>query len=207
MAISTLENVYGVDRAVARGDVARVERAAERLAWMGRDSPRARARLGLLRAREGDFTGGLAEAESGIALHETADGFSVRGDIYALAGRADEAAESYRRALALSPGFAGAANNLAWLLATHPDARVRRPQEAVELAEGASRAAGPYSAHALDTLAAAYAAAGRFDEARRAAARAEELARDAGEEALAREIGSHLRLYVSGRAYLQPRTR
>jgi hypothetical protein len=56
----------------------------------------------------------------------------------------------------------------------------------------------------LDTLAAAYAAAARFDEAvltvRRAAARA----RAEGNEALASDMAARERLYQSGRALSEP---
>jgi spermidine synthase len=53
----------------------------------------------------------------------------------------------------------------------------------------------------LDTLAAAYAAAGRFAEAVAAAERAVPLAESGGQAELARRIQSRLELYRAGRPY------
>ena len=56
-------------------------------------------------------------------------------------------------------------NNLAWVYATSPDPRVRNPEKAIALALRACQQTGFQSAETLDTLAAAYAAAGRFEDA------------------------------------------
>ena len=58
-----------------------------------------------------------------------------------------------------------AQNDLAWLLATCPDNSVRNGQKAVELAQQAVQLSNGRSPEILDTLAAAYAEAGRFHEA------------------------------------------
>jgi Flp pilus assembly protein TadD len=108
----------------------------------------------------------------------------------------------YRAALRLRPGWKQPANNLAWLLATHPDPDLRDPEDAIRIAEalgGAESAPGPA---VLDTLAAAYAAAGRFDAARRTAEVAERLAREQGMDALAGEIGQRLALYRVERPFI-----
>jgi predicted Zn-dependent protease len=88
--------------------------------------------------------------------------------------QSNEAAEEFRQALhlqpAISPGSKNQtwANNLAWLLATHPDAAVRNGAEAVEWATKAAAAATTakqLEADFLDTLSVAYAEAGNFDKA------------------------------------------
>jgi tetratricopeptide (TPR) repeat protein len=56
-------------------------------------------------------------------------------------------------------------NGLAWILAAHPDASKRDPAEAIKLAEHACELTKNQSAGVLDTLATAYASAGRFEEA------------------------------------------
>jgi hypothetical protein len=56
----------------------------------------------------------------------------------------------------------------------------------------------------LDTLAAALAAAGRFNDAIAAAQKAIVLAKTAGQSQLAADIERHLELYRAGRAYLAP---
>ena len=79
--------------------------------------------------------------------------------------RAREAAEEYRQALRLRPDWPELLNNLAWLLAIHPEPGVRNGVEAVALAERACRSTGNTNTSLLATLAAAYAEAGRYPEA------------------------------------------
>lgn len=101
-------------------------------------------------------------------------------------GRVAEAVERYRDILARWPEDVASANNLAWILATsRPD--LRRPEEAVRLAEGAARG-DPTDPNVLDTLAVAYHAAGRQAEALQASRRAADAARARGDEELARAI-------------------
>src|SRR6266700_3118581 len=81
-------------------------------------------------------------------------------------GRVAEAIGQYREALQLAPENVAAQSNLAWLLATSPDSALRNGPEAVLLAEQASRSSDGRRPLALRILAAAYAEAGRFSEAR-----------------------------------------
>lgn len=106
-----------------------------------------------------------------------------------------------RRALKLQPGWPGPTNRLAWVLATSPEAAVRQPAEAVTLAE--SLAKGPPDPDVLDTLAAAYAAAGRFPEAVTAAESAVTLAREKGELEIAAVIEARLERYRRGEAWTE----
>jgi len=99
-----------------------------------------------------------------------------------------------------------ALNDLAWLLAAWPDEAVRDGPRAVRLAERAAELTGRKKPMILDTLAAAYAEVGRFDEAVRLAEQAIRLA----EAAISPESGkadktmlagyrSRLELYRAGR--------
>ena len=128
------------------------------------------------------------------------------------ADQPDAAAEEFRAALQLEPDWPAALRDLATLLATHADAGVRDPPEAVRLAARAvdlvqERAADPDEQFAtnprddallLDALATAYAAAGRFDEAVSTAEDAEALAGGV-DPALAGRIRGQLRRYRDGR--------
>jgi tetratricopeptide (TPR) repeat protein len=92
---------------------------------------------------------------------------------YHLSKRDYAAAErTLRDGLRLRPGALGLQNTLAWLLATSPESTQRRGAEAVTLAEKAVAATRRTDATTLDTLAAAYAEVGRFDDARQAIAEA-----------------------------------
>jgi hypothetical protein len=95
-------------------------------------------------------------------------------------------------------------NNLAWVLATLPPAQGGDPVRAVGLAQRACELSGNRVPGCLDTLAVAYAAAGRFDAAVATAQKAIDLARSAGQAELVKEIQARLELYRSGRAYHLP---
>jgi spermidine synthase len=94
-------------------------------------------------------------------------------------------------------------NELAWTLATSRDARIRDPDQAVRLAESLVHSSETPDLNWLDTLAAAYAAAGRFDDAVRLASQASALAQTQGEAALGEQIRARLALYRERRAFLE----
>lgn len=94
-------------------------------------------------------------------------------------------------------------NALAWVLATSPKAEQRQPEEAARLAEEVCRATQYTDFTRLDTLAAAYAAAGRFDEARQWQSEAVRLARAAGQAEAARKYAERLALYEAGQPYYE----
>jgi tetratricopeptide (TPR) repeat protein len=73
--------------------------------------------------------------------------------------------ERYRLAVPRDPGWLPALNLSAWSLATQPDPGFRDSARAMRLARQLCEATAYQAADYLDTLAAAYAAAGRFSEA------------------------------------------
>jgi tetratricopeptide (TPR) repeat protein len=117
------------------------------------------------------------------------------------AGKVEQAVTFYRRAIELNPK-SNARNNLAWLLATYPDDRLRNGAEAVRLAESMKQDLGEH-AEVLDTLAAAYAEAGDFDKAVATATAGVELARRKNQAALEKEIAGRLDIYRAGKPYRQ----
>lgn len=112
----------------------------------------------------------------------------------ALTDPTDDVLALYRAALKRQPDEALVQLRLARILATSPSERHRNGAEAVLLARAAVDALGD-DAEGLDTLAAAYAEAGRFNDAIRTAARADELARNSGDEQLSHEIQLHVASY------------
>ena len=101
--------------------------------------------------------------------------------LLAARGRTAEAERHFREALRLQPDMPQVLNELAWLLATSADPAARNASEAVRFAERACELTGRRQAPCVGTLAAAYAEAGRFDDAVRAASEAIVIARGAGE--------------------------
>jgi len=107
----------------------------------------------------------------------------------ALAGGDEAAAARWsREALRRDPGLAWAANNLAWVLATSAEPELRNPAEAVLVAERLPTTGPDADPNHLDTLAVAYAAAGRFAEAAAAADRGVALAESSGRPGLAASL-------------------
>ncbi len=88
-----------------------------------------------------------------------------RGDLQADMGRYGDALADYARTIELDPEFGHAYRNGAWLLATCPDEAFRDPDNAVLGAQQALEYSYGERHVALDTLAAALASAGKFDEA------------------------------------------
>src|SRR5262249_19058159 len=98
------------------------------------------------------------------------------GSLLSRQRRTAEALDQWRAALKLRPDWPELLNNLAWPLATDPDATLRNGAQAVELAERACQLTEYKRAVLVGTLAAAYAEAGRFTDAVSAATKARELA-------------------------------
>lgn len=154
--------------------------------------------LGVLLAESGQLDDAIRHHERAVQLKpDFAEAQYLLGVALFARGRAADAARHYEDAIRIREDFADACNNLAWILATDPDERLFNPVRAVELAERACRLTQRRDAGHLDTLAAALAAAGRFEDAVRAAQEAIEVA-DAG---LAGEIRGRLALYKAGQPF------
>jgi tetratricopeptide (TPR) repeat protein len=92
-----------------------------------------------------------------------------------MAGHPREAANEVRAALRTQPDWPLALTTLAWLEATERDAP-RDPEDAVRLASRAAELTRQRDPQVLEVLAAAYASAGRLDEAAQASAASKALA-------------------------------
>jgi tetratricopeptide (TPR) repeat protein len=116
-------------------------------------------------------------------------------------GESAAAITQFQKVLELDPNHVTAQNNLAWLLATSPDPSLRDGRKAVELAQPAVQLSGGVSPQILDTLAAAYAEAGRFPEATETARRALELCVAQNNKPLADVIQNQLKLFEAHSPY------
>jgi Tol biopolymer transport system component/Flp pilus assembly protein TadD len=128
---------------------------------------------------------------------------ALLGGLLCSTGRYDEARTHLEAAYAANPGDISTANNLAWLLATCPDAAYRDGPRALLLAEWACKATAYKSPPLLDSLAASYAEVGRFDDAVRTTRQAIEIVRG-NPKASVDTLESRLRLYTAGRPYHEP---
>ena len=116
-------------------------------------------------------------------------------------GRVRDAMDSYRRALRYNPDSPILLNNLAWLLATNERAELRSADEAVRLAEKACQLTDYRVVMMVGTLAAAYAEAGRFEEAVSTGEQARALALEVGQTDLAERNAQLMELYRAHRPY------
>ncbi|MEX0726226.1 MAG: tetratricopeptide repeat protein [Planctomycetaceae bacterium] len=114
-----------------------------------------------------------------------------------------KALEYDRKIYALNPRRFDALERIAWALATSTDDDVRNSQQALELANKLNQLYGEKSPVALDTLAAAHAEAGNFDEALKISEKARDIARRANNEKLAQEIEQRHQLYQAGKPFRQ----
>jgi protein O-mannosyl-transferase len=136
-------------------------------------------------------------------LPENADAHANLGSAFLAKGQAQDAIAEYRKALQISPGNVAALSNLAWLLATAADPSLRNGSEAVLLAERAD-SEGPRSENhptVLRILAAAYAEAGRFADAKKTARQALQEAEIQGYSTLSNALRDEIALYELGLAY------
>ncbi len=112
------------------------------------------------------------------------------------------AVQHYREALALNPNSAATMNDLAWLLATAEDSGIRSGAEAVRLARRACDSTGYRDPNYLDTLAAACAESGDFQEAARIATMTLEMARASDQSAsVLQTFQNRLDFYLRGKPY------
>jgi tetratricopeptide (TPR) repeat protein len=128
-----------------------------------------------------------------------APAWEASGSAREVMGDVARAIRNYRIAVELDPAFALAWNNRAWLLATTPDDFLRDGRRAVEFATMACELTGYQKADVLDTLAAAHAEAGEFEQA---VVRAKEALAEADDKHKP-AIKARLALYEAGKPFRQ----
>ena len=158
--------------------------------------------LGLAYGRAGRIAEAEREFRRALELKPEARMHLNLGHALLQQGKPQAAAAEYEAAVRLSPDLPMALNDLAWLRATHPSATLRDGNQAVLLAERACASNGE-DARCWDTLAAAYAEAGRFEDAVRSAAKARQLAQAAGQTNLVATIEQASALYQKHQPFRQ----
>jgi tetratricopeptide (TPR) repeat protein len=163
--------------------------------------------LGNALLASGQLDEAVAQYRAAVATDPTlADAHHNLGIALVGMGRIGEGLRHSSDAARLRPEWAAPLAVMAWTLSTHPDASVRRPARAVELAEEAALITGRGDPSMLNTLAAAYAAAGEYGRAVVTAEEAMQLALARGASTLANEIAGLISIYRTNRPYReQPR--
>lgn len=168
------------------------------------DFAKAHANLATLLASRGDIDSAIVHYQQVLRLQP--DNKLVRQNLSVMQSereRIRKMVAQQRTAVQRQPNDPALLSELAATLSSDPNASVRNGAEAVELAERASKQPGADKAEVLATLAAAYAEAGKFPEAKRTAEQAERLASAAGNPSLAEQIRSRFELFKNGKPYRQ----
>jgi tetratricopeptide (TPR) repeat protein len=159
--------------------------------------------------RKGRTDEAIVEYQKVLQMHpESSDAHANLGSAWLAKGRVRDAMAEYTSALRISPENLAALSNLAWLLATSAEPSLRDGSEAVRLAERAESASSRSETQptVLRILAAAYAEAGQFAEAKETAQHALEAANVQGNTTLADALQGEIALYDLGLPYhKQPR--
>ena len=116
----------------------------------------------------------------------------------------DEAVAHWKESLEIRPDDMNAQAYLAWVLATSPDPSLRDGAKAVELAKKVLEQAGHADVVVLRTLAAGYAASGRFSEAIETAQQALQLAIAQDNSALIWDLQLNITNYQRNRPLRDP---
>jgi tetratricopeptide (TPR) repeat protein len=162
------------------------------------DYAEAHSRRGVAYMRKGEHDKAIADQTEAIRLKpDDAEGYRGRGYTYNVMGDYDKAIADYREAVRIDPHSGSPHNDLAWMLATCSEERVRDGKQAVDNATRACELTKWKEWRALDTLAAACAEAGQFDKAAEFQQKALDMATK-DEKAGCRE---RLSLYRDGKPY------
>jgi tetratricopeptide (TPR) repeat protein len=108
---------------------------------------------------------------------------------------------AFQQAVHVKPDMTDALNDLAWALATQSDAKLRNGLQAVEFASRAAELTHHNAPNVLDTLAAAYAEAGRYDDAVATLRDAIKRADGMGAVNITGDLEAHLKLYEAKRPF------
>lgn len=121
---------------------------------------------GYIRFQQGQFAAAVDDFTRAIELNDKDSvAWNNRGFNRYQLGQLKDALQDYDHAIELSPEYALAYQNRAWLLATADDPALRDPEAAIEAARKACDINSYKSISDLSALAAAYASAGRFEDA------------------------------------------
>jgi tetratricopeptide (TPR) repeat protein len=168
------------------------------------DSNNAQAHNNLARALAG--SGRLEEAIPFFARYAELLPYAAKahyqlGLAYQNHGDISGAIREYRICIRLDGGYVQGLNNLAWIRATAQDWTLRNPEEAIALASRALELSKTPTPAILDTLSAACARAGLYEDAIRHGSAAADLALRGGNLELGRQILERVKLYRAGQTY------
>ena len=160
------------------------------------------ANLGLALFRKKEHAAAIPHLREAIRLNPGKADIHYRLGLCLMAeDQRAEAITALSEALKLRPDMPRAAGELAWILATHPDGKLRNGDRAVALMQAVRDKSPDERVEILDVLAAAYAEVGEFESSVETARLAARIARERGAYDYALRIEDRLSLYQSAQPY------
>jgi tetratricopeptide (TPR) repeat protein len=151
----------------------------------------------------GDYRNAMRDYNQALQIDpNNAETFTLRGDAQADQAQFAQAVQDYQAAVRVNPEYGRVYQSSAWLRATCPNAQFRHTDVALRNAQKAIDLDGETDHRYLETLAAAQANAGQFEDAKATQAKAIELAKGASiSQAAANRMQERLTIYESNRPY------
>jgi tetratricopeptide (TPR) repeat protein len=188
-----------VNLGIALASTGKVDEAIphlERAAELAPNDAGVETNLGAALVAQGKIEAAVPRLEQAVeAAPESVDAHYHLGEAYARQKRLANAMGEWRKTIEIDPDYVPALFRIAEVLATNPNPSLRNGGEAVQLAEHAAKLTGGQEPTVLDTLAAAYAEAGRFPEAIDTAQRALSIAAQHSDKQLADGLKLRIALY------------
>jgi tetratricopeptide (TPR) repeat protein len=183
------------DRALLLADLGKLDEALAQLQQLRAANPKdtlALLQLGMLHTSAKHYDQAVEAFSTVIAEHpDEWMAYRGRADAQLNLGNRAGAVADYEQGLKLRPADPGLLNNLAWVLATAPEDKLRDGQRALRLALEACKLSDYKEDYILSTLAAAYAEIGDFENARKWSAKSVELGSKEHLAELKKEVDSY----------------
>jgi tetratricopeptide (TPR) repeat protein len=163
--------------------------------------------LAILEVNAGQFAAAIQRCRTVLEIDpQNSEALFCLANCAAKEGKFAAAIDRFHELLRRTPNHLAAINNLAWLRAACPDAQFRDGAEAIKLAEQLVREPGHATWSAWDTLAAAYAEGGQFEQAVLTAEKALAAARSEAQVSGSRleQLVSRLNGYRRGEPHREP---
>lgn len=199
MVLSELMNVH-----LQRKEPAKAAEQAEAILAINRQDPENLAQLAKLRQQLGQEDQAVSLYRESLGLRFDPGTGTALANLLRSQGECREALQLYSAVLEARPDDILAANNLAWILATHPDANLRDGAAAKRWARVACEATNHRIPPLLGTLAAAHAELGEFDQAVALSKRALASAREFQKEEFAKRLAARMTSYQSKKPFRDP---
>jgi len=146
-------------------------------------------------SKRGEYNKAIEDYSQAISLNPKYDAaYNNRGEAYRNKGEYEKAIADYSQAISINPKNAGAYNSISWLLATCPDDKYRDGNKAIEFTKKILELE-PDNSAILDTLAAAYAEAEKFEDAVKTQEKAIEMLTEKDKDEYLSSFMEHLNFY------------